>query len=97
MRRYVAALYWAIMTITSIGYGDISAPQGNSYEQVWCAILMLFGGMIWGSVIATFCGVIANLDPAGTEFRTTSTSLLCPRGTFRRGATPRFTLTEGFC
>jgi len=73
--RYVAALYWAIMTITSIGYGDISAPQGNSYEQVWCAILMLFGGMIWGSVIATFCGVIANLDPAGTEFRTTMDNL----------------------
>lgn len=70
--KYVAALYWAIMTITSIGYGDIRAPDGNSWEQAWCAALMLFGGMIWGAVIATFCGVIATLDPAGTEFRTTS-------------------------
>jgi len=73
--KYVAALYWAIMTITSIGYGDIRAPDGNSWEQAWCAALMLFGGMIWGAVIATFCGVIATLDPAGTEFRTTMDNL----------------------
>jgi hypothetical protein len=73
--RYVAALYWAIMTITSIGYGDIRAPDGNAWEQAWCSFLMLLGGMLWGAVIATFCGVIANLDPAGTEFRTTMDNL----------------------
>ena len=124
--KYIAALYWAIMTITSIGYGDIRAPDLNTWEQVaapplplapsglspsliplytrsnpshpptltpsttlspsthptlhplpqtWCLILMLLGGMIWGSVIATFCGVVANLDPAGTEFRTTMDNL----------------------
>ena len=71
--RYMAALYWAIMTITSIGYGDVAAT--NTYEQAWCTFLMLFGGMIWGAVIATFCGVIANLDPAGTEFRKTMDDL----------------------
>lgn len=74
-KKYVAALYWAIMTITSIGYGDIRAPDGNTHEQVFAAILMLLGGMIWGMVIATFCGVVSNLDPAGTEFRTTMDNL----------------------
>jgi len=73
--KYIAALYWAIMTITSIGYGDIAAPAGNTWEQSWCSLLMLLGGMIWGMVIATFCGVIANLDPAGTEFRQTMDNL----------------------
>jgi hypothetical protein len=63
------------MTITSIGYGDIAATPQNPWEQSWCAFLMLFGGMIWGMVIATFCGVIANLDPAGTEFRQTMDNL----------------------
>lgn len=73
--RYIAALYWAIMTITSIGYGDIAATPHNPYEQMICAWLMLFGGMIWGAVIATFCGVIANIDPGGTEFRQTMDNL----------------------
>ena len=63
------------MTITSIGYGDIRAPDGNTHEQVFATILMLLGGMIWGMIIATFCGVISNLDPAGTEFRTTMDNL----------------------
>ena len=30
--RYVSALYWSIMTLTSIGYGDI-VPQ-NTYERI---------------------------------------------------------------
>ena len=42
------------MTITSIGYGDIRAPDGNTHEQVFATILMLLGGMIWGMIIATF-------------------------------------------
>ena len=31
--------------------------------------LMLMGSFAWGNVIATFCGVIATLNPADTEYR----------------------------
>jgi len=66
---YCASLYWAVMTITSIGYGDISATPLNAAEQFITAILMMLGGFLWGQVIGTFCGVIATFDPHGGEFR----------------------------
>ena len=66
---YCVSVYWAIMTITSIGYGDIGPARRNSTEQILTAIMMLAGGFLWGQVVGTFCGVIATFDPHGTEFR----------------------------
>jgi CRP-like cAMP-binding protein len=64
-----------MMTITSIGYGDLAATPGNALEQAVAVVLMLSGGMIWGTVIAVFCGVLANMDPKGTEFKRTMDDL----------------------
>ena len=66
---YCVAVYWAIMTITSIGYGDVGPARRNATEQILTAIMMLVGGFLWGQVVGTFCGVIATFDPHGTEFR----------------------------
>ena len=68
MSIYSASVYWAVMTITSIGYGDIHATDRNVSEQVVTTLLMLSGGMLWGHVIGTFCGVIATMAPQTTEF-----------------------------
>lgn len=66
---YTAALYFAIMTITSVGYGDILAGKYNSTEQVICGIIMLAGGALWGYLIGTFCGLAASLSPSVQAFR----------------------------
>ena len=65
---YVAALYFSMMTITSIGYGDLAATPRNTVEQAIAVMLMLFGAMAWGQVIATFCRIIANMDPESNDF-----------------------------
>jgi len=65
---YAACFYWAVMTITSIGYGDICATQGVTSELFVAAFLMLIGAMMWGQVISTFCLVLATSDPVGTAF-----------------------------
>ena len=64
---YAVSLYWAIMTITSIGYGDIHPTRPS--EQVTAVAVMLVTSMVWGYVIATFCGVISTMQPEVILFK----------------------------
>lgn len=65
-RLYLRALYWAMMTITSIGYGDI-VPQ-NDGEYMVCVLGMAFGGVLWAYTIGTVCGVMSTLDQERTQY-----------------------------
>ena len=74
-RQYAAAVYWAVMTITSVGYGDIAATPHQPSEQVICSLLMLTGAFVWSQVVATFCGVLATMFPDVAHFRITMDNL----------------------
>jgi hypothetical protein len=59
--RYVAALYWSVMTLTSIGYGEMTPL--NTTERVLCSIYMLLSGMMWTYVIGTVAAIATTLNP----------------------------------
>lgn len=51
----------------------LSALHGSTplscLTQLICAAMMLTGGMMWGFLIGTFCGLAASLSPAVATFR----------------------------
>ena len=58
--KWSAAMYWSIVTITSVGYGDIT-PQ-NPGEMRICTLLLLWGSCLWAYIIGNACGIVSTLD-----------------------------------
>ncbi len=58
-KMYFWAMYWAITTLTTIGYGDITAA--NYFEAVFVSILMLIGTAVLSYNLSEISGVISNL------------------------------------
>ena len=50
IEAYIISLYVTTMTITTVGYGDISAD--NSSERVGYIALFIAGALIWGNLLA---------------------------------------------
>ena len=62
------SLYFAIMTITSVGYGDVGATLYNVPEQIVCSLIMFATALLWGYLVGVFCTVAA-ASPATQAFR----------------------------
>mmetsp|Transcript_37640 Transcript_37640/g.86975 ORF Transcript_37640/g.86975 Transcript_37640/m.86975 type:complete len:666 (-) Transcript_37640:80-2077(-) len=58
--RYITTLYWAITTVTTVGYGDIT-PQDND-ERVFTMFSMIVGGAFYGYVVGNISVILASRD-----------------------------------
>ncbi|OQS07281.1 voltage-gated ion channel superfamily [Thraustotheca clavata] len=64
--KYIVSLYWSVMTIGTVGYGDVQ-PK-TDYERVVCIACMLLGGGTYAYIIGAVCGLVAAMDESETEF-----------------------------
>ena len=85
----VVSVYWSIMTLTSIGYGDVLPV--NTIERVICCFGMVLSGFAWTYVLGTVAGIAATLDPNAVLFHTTMDHLF-PHGGFNPGLACPFTI-----
>ncbi|KAJ0398966.1 hypothetical protein P43SY_008192 [Pythium insidiosum] len=65
--RYVAALYFAVMTLATIGFGDISGT--NADERLFCIFAMIMGGGIFAYGITNIVELVSSLTVQETRFR----------------------------
>jgi hypothetical protein len=66
-QQYLTAVYWAIATLTTIGYGDVSA--GTQSEKVWVIISMCIGAGYYAYVVGTMCTLLHGLNIQNIRFQ----------------------------
>ena len=78
MSKFGDALWWALVTATTVGYGDIS-PE-TSGGRIVAGILMIVGigliGMITGSIATFFVGKLVGQNEENTSYSNAHTSLI---------------------
>jgi CRP-like cAMP-binding protein len=65
--RYVASLYWAFSTLTTVGYGDISANTVS--EQAFSMIMMLTGVSWYAYVVGSMSTIMGSFDRQNKQIR----------------------------
>lgn len=65
--QYLASMYWSVMTITTIGYGDV--PATNNLERFVSVGFMCFGGVLYAIIVGTICDTVTGMNVAEANFR----------------------------
>ena len=65
--RYLRALYFVVVTMTTVGYGDIS--PSNTIEYLIAMSCMLFGSGLIGYSINSIGAILKKMNKRDIEFR----------------------------
>ena len=67
---YLRDLYFTVLTMTSVGYGDITPAADSAPQQFFAWGVMFVGTAMYAILFAVMTTYISNLDAMGDHFRT---------------------------
>ena len=65
-RKYLVSLYWAVATITTVGYGDIR-PSNND-ERLMAVIAMMIGVTFFSYIVGVMSSIVVQVDQQNIAF-----------------------------
>ena len=61
--QYLYSIYWALMTLTTVGYGDIT--PANNAERGYALASLLIGALVFGYMLSAISELVSSLDKQG--------------------------------
>jgi len=69
VQQYIAALYWSMATLTTVGYGDVTANLDSFPEIAFATCILVAGTSIYTYVIALLEEIVSELDVTSTLYK----------------------------
>ena len=65
LELYIISFYWTLTTVTTVGYGDITA--GTTIERIYNLFIMSFGVLLYSFAIGSLSSIVSTLDQKSEE------------------------------